>query len=137
MLQLGLNNNAISDIDVLSTMTDLEYLFLSENRIEDISALGRLEDLKVLRLENNSITDVQSLSELRNLRELSLAQNPSLFDVQPLLANEGLGRGDELDLRFTYVRCSDMDSFSNKGINLLRVTSLNGSACAGRRLEDP
>ena len=67
----------------------------------------------------------------------SLAQNPSLFNVQPLLANEGLGRGDELDLRFTYVRCSDMDAFTNKGINLLRVTSLNGSACAGRRLEDP
>jgi hypothetical protein len=118
-------------------MTGLEYLFLSENQIEDISALRRLEDLQILRLENNAITDVQSLSGLRNLRELSLAQNPSLFDVQPLLANEGLGRGDELDLRFTYVRCSDMVAFSDKGVHLLRVTSLNGSACAGRRLEDP
>ena len=118
-------------------MTDLEYLFLSDNQIEDVSAIKDLTNLQVLRLENNEITEVQALVGLRNIRELSLAQNPSLFNVQPLLANEGLGRGDELDLRFTYVRCSDMDAFTNKGINLLRVTSLNGSACAGRRLEDP
>ncbi|GIT64144.1 MAG: hypothetical protein Ct9H300mP22_5440 [Gammaproteobacteria bacterium] len=86
-------------------MTDLEYLFLSDNQIEDVSAIKDLTNLQVLRLENNEITEVQALVGLRNIRELSLAQNPSLFNVQPLLANEGLGRGDELDLRFTYVRC--------------------------------
>jgi len=48
-----------------------------------------------------------------------------------------LGEGDELDLRFTYVRCSDMDAFGARGIDLLRVTAINGSACTGRRLEDP
>jgi hypothetical protein len=35
------------------------------------------------------------------------------------------------------VRCSDMDAFAARGIDLLRVTAINGSACAGRRLEDP
>ena len=85
----------------------------------------------------NNITDVSSLAGLGQLEELSLARNWSLFNVQPLLINSGLGEGDELDLRFTYVRCSDMDAFGARGIDLLRVTAINGSACTGRRLEDP
>ena len=56
---------------------------------------------------------------------------------KPCLANEGIGRGDELDLRFTYVRCSDMDAFESRGVTLLRATALNGSACGIRRLEEP
>lgn len=71
------------------------------------------------------------------LKGMTPAQNWSLYDVQPLLINAGLGEGDELDLRFTYVRCSDMDTFADKGINLLRITAINGSACPGRRLVDP
>ena len=137
MLQLSLNNNAISNIDALSNMAELENLFLSNNKIEDIAPLRQLQNLQVLRLENNAINDISSLGNLRNLKELSLAHNASLYRVQPLLANEGIGRGDELDLRFTYVRCSDMDAFEDKGVTLHRVTALNGSACAGRRLEDP
>ena len=92
---------------------------------------------KVLRLENNAINDVNALRSLTNLRELGLAHNTGLNDVQPLLANEGIGAGDELDLRFTYVSCSDMAAFERKGVTTLRVTALNGSACSGRRLEDP
>ena len=137
MQQLSLNDNAITNIEALDEMIDLKHLFLSNNRIENIDALRRLHALKVLRLENNNITDVSSLAGLGQLEELSLARNWSLFNVQPLLINSGLGEGDELDLRFTYVRCSDMDAFGARGIDLLRVTAINGSACTGRRLEDP
>ena len=137
MQQLSLNDNAISDITPLRGMIDMEHLFLSNNQIETIDALRRLHKLKVLRLENNDISDLSALASLDQLEELSLAQNWSLYDVQPLLINAGLGEGDELDLRFTYVRCSDMDTFADKGINLLRVTAINGSACPGRRLVDP
>ena len=135
--QLSLNGNAITNIGALGEMIHMEHLFLSNNRIENIDALRRLHALKVLRLESNSITDVSALSGLNQIEELSLARNHSLFSVQPLLINSGLGEGDELDLRFTHVRCSDMDTFAARGIDLLRVTTINGSACAGRRLEDP
>ena len=118
-------------------MQELQSLFLSNNRIEDISPLRRLHTIEVLRLDNHHISDVSALAGLINLRELSLAQNHSLYDVRPLLLNAGLGRDDELDLRFTHVRCSDMDAFGALGVNLLRVTALNGSSCPGRRLEDP
>lgn len=136
LVQLSLNDNAISDVSALQDSINLRYLFLSNNNIEDIAPLRRLHALQVLRLENNDITDVSALGGLNRLEELSLAQNWSLYNVQPLLLNEGIGEGDELDLRFTYVPCSDMDAFANLGVNLLRVTSINGSACDGRRLED-
>ena len=136
MVQLSLDGNAISDVSPLQDMIDVRYLFLSNNNIEDIAPLRRLNALQVLRLENNDITDVSALAGLNQLRELSLAQNWSLYNVQPLLLNEGIGEGDELDLRFTYTPCSDMDAFANLGVNLLRVTAINGSACDGRRLED-
>ena len=118
-------------------MIELEHLFLSNNGIENIDPLRRLHALKVLRLENNNITDLSALAGLSQLGELSLARNWSLYNVRPLLLNAGIGEGDELDLRFTHVRCSDIDAFANLGVNLLRVTAINGSACPGRRLEDP
>ena len=137
MQQLSLNNNAISDISALGDMIEMEHLFLSDNTIEDISPLRRLHALEVLRLENNHITDVSALAGLNQLKELSLARNWSLSDVQPLLLNQNIGADDELDLRFTAVRCSDIDAFVNRGATLLRVTTVNGSGCPGRRLEDP
>ena len=79
---------------------------------------------------------MNALAGLNQLKEVSLAQNWTLYSVEPLLLNQGIGNGDELDLRLTYVPCSDMDAFANLGITLLRVTSINGSACDGRRLED-
>ena len=137
MQQLSLNDNAISDISPLGDMIDMEHLFLSNNKIEDISPLRRLHALKVLRLENNNITDVSAIAGMTQLGELSLARNWSLYDVKPLLLNSGLGDGDEVDLRFTHTPCSDMNAFANLGVDLLRVTAINGSACVGRRLEDP
>ena len=136
MQQLSLNDNAISEVSALQDMVELGYLFLSNNSIEDIAPLRRLHTLRVLRLENNDITDVSALAGLNQLKELSLARNWSLYNVQALLLNQGIGEGDELDLRFTYVPCSDMNAFANLGVTLLRVTSINGSACDGRRLED-
>jgi hypothetical protein len=137
MEQLSLNDNGISDISALGDMIEMKHLFLSGNTIEDITPIRRLQTLEVLRLENNDITDVNALAGFNQLKELSLARNFSLYDVQPLLLNQSIGEGDELDLRFTAVRCSDIDAFANRGITLLRVTTVNGSGCPGRRLEDP
>jgi len=137
MQQLSLDDNAITDISALGGMTRMKELFLTNNTIEDITPLRRLQALEVLRLENNKITDVNAIAGLDQLRELSVAQNFSLDDVRPLLQNQGIAAGDELDLRFTAVRCSDIDAFANRGVILLRVTTVNGSGCAGRRLVDP
>lgn len=136
MVQLGLSDNSITDIEALGSMSKLQYLFLRNNRISDLSPLRRSPDLAVLHLDNNAITDISALQSLPALRELGLANNPMLYDVQPLLQNQGIGSGDELDLRFTHVPCEAIEMLEQRGVNLLRVTALNGSACAGRRLED-
>ena len=39
--------------------------------------------------------------------------------------------------RLAAVRCSDIDAFANRGVTLLRVTTVNGSGCGSRRLVDP
>ena len=137
LVQLGLANNSISDISALSELRSLEALFLSGNSITDTSPLSRLQNLEILRLADNSITDLSPLRRLTNLRELALDHNEALHDVQPLLANEGLGAGDELDLRFTWVTCSDAAALERKEVTLLSVTVLNGSGCPGRVLTDP
>ena len=95
---LGLGNNSITDISVVSRLTNLAKLHLWDNSITDISAVSGLTNLTELYLENNSITDISAVSELTNLTKLSVWGN-SISDISPLVANTGLGRGDEILLQ--------------------------------------
>ncbi len=116
---LSFHNNSITDIDALSELTSLTHLGLFNNSIADITALGRLVHLRFLGLHNNYITDVGALSELTALTSLTLSSNPELSDVEPLLANPGLGAGDEVSLRFTSVSCADVAALEAKGVTVL------------------
>ena len=95
---LNLFSNSISDISALSNLTNLEILNLNSNNISDISALSNLANLTGLGLGGNSISDISALSNLTNLTILVLRGN-SISDISPLVANKGLGSGDEVDLR--------------------------------------
>ena len=57
-----------------------------------------MTNLTVLALDLNSISDVVALSKLTNLTRLLLGDN-LISDLSPLVANMGLGRGDEVDER--------------------------------------
>ena len=87
--------NSISDISAVSGLTRLTLLFLHHNSITDISAVSGLTNLTELYLENNSITDISAVSGLTNLTKLHLWDN-SISDISPLIANTGLGSGDEI-----------------------------------------
>ena len=106
LTDLGLYGNSITDISALSGLTSLTILWIHDNSITDLSALSGLTSLEVLRLNNNSITDLSALSGLTSLTELALDNNRNLRNIQPLLVSRGLGAGDEVDLRFTWVNCS-------------------------------
>ena len=95
---LGLGGNSISDISALSNLTNLTILDLNSNSISDISILSNLTNLTGLGLGGNSISDISALSNLTNLTILVLGGN-SISDISPLVANTGLGSGDEVDLR--------------------------------------
>ena len=120
LTELYLQINNISDISVLFNLTNLTELWLWGNNISDLSALSNLSNLTVLHLWGNNISDISVLSNLTNLTELGLGKNiisdisvlsnltnltwlnlhiNSISDISPLIANTGLGSGDEVDVR--------------------------------------
>ena len=117
--KLDLRNNQITDVTPLSHLITLEHLDLSWNQIADVTPLAALTDLMMLRLEDNLIADVTPLSRLTRVKWLDLKDNliadvtplnrltrlsllkletNLIEDVAPLVANLGLGRGDEVYL---------------------------------------
>ncbi|XWK90996.1 MAG: leucine-rich repeat domain-containing protein [Phormidium sp.] len=73
--KLNLNNNQITDINPLSTLTNLTELYLHNNQITDINPLSTLTNLNKLNLRFNQIIDYLPLSNLTNLTELYLESN--------------------------------------------------------------
>jgi len=74
--ELSINNCDIYDLQPLSCLYELKYLFLDDNRIEDISPISDLTELQILGLERNNICDIFYLSEMHNLKELYIYDNP-------------------------------------------------------------
>ena len=95
---LHLQHTSISDISALSGLTSLTILYLADTSISDISALSGLTSLTRLNLFHNSISDVSALSGLTSLTILHLDNN-RISNLAPLVANTGLGSGDEVDVR--------------------------------------
>ena len=97
LTELHLPGNNISSISALSNLTSLTYLTLQGNDISSISSLSNLTSLTTLDLRSNNISSISSLSNLTSLTWLGLDNN-NILDIQPLVANTGLGTGDEVDL---------------------------------------
>src|SRR4028118_1886206 len=72
---LDLNNNQISDIKPLESLTNLKELNLRFNSISDIEPLESLTNLTGLALSDNSISDIKPLQSLTNLTQLELNNN--------------------------------------------------------------
>ena len=88
----------ISDLTGLEFATNLTALALYNTSISDISLLSNLTNLRLLILDINSISDLTPLSNLTNLQGLWL-QNNSISDLSPLVANMGLGSGDQVQVK--------------------------------------
>ncbi|MDE3256624.1 MAG: leucine-rich repeat domain-containing protein [Gemmatimonadota bacterium] len=97
---LRLENNRLSTMpaDVFTGLTRLAVLHLGNNELTDLSALAGLSNLTWLNLGGNGITDVSGLSGLTTLTELFLYDN-GITDLSPLVANNGLGSRDTIDVR--------------------------------------
>lgn len=71
----GTKNWNISNIEILSTLKNLEYLDLSENSIFDLKPLSNLTKLTHLSLNNNNIEGLQDIRTLINLEHLEANNN--------------------------------------------------------------
>ena len=61
-------------------LSALTILILDNNQITDLKPLSTLTNLTTLTLDNNQITDLKPLSTLTKLAELSLDNNQTLVD---------------------------------------------------------
>jgi hypothetical protein len=81
----------ISDLSVVSKLTNLVELALCYENITDISALTALVNLTYLDLSGNDITDISPLTGLNRLTTLKISHT-SVTDLSPVLAMPGLKR---------------------------------------------
>ena len=95
---LGLDENSISDISALAGLTNLTNLLIGGNNISNISVLAELTNLGGLSLYNTNISDISVITELTDLTRLWFDWN-NISDLSPLVANTGLGNGDEVYVR--------------------------------------
>ena len=98
LTHLDLDGNPLSDISAVAGLTNLTFLDIWSTPISDISPVAGLTNLTVLGLGYNSISNISPVSGLTNLTLLWLGHN-SISDLSPLVANAGLGTGDEIYVR--------------------------------------
>jgi hypothetical protein len=118
---------AITDAAPLAGLTQLEDLTLGGQLVANVGSLDGLVNLKNLaiggtgtsnlgfmtgmtKLEtfgavNNGIVDVTALGGLTQLKAVSL-QNNEIMNVAALAANNGIGTGDSVFLRFNDLDCT-------------------------------
>ena len=94
---LDLSYTNITDISAVAGLTNLTYLNLQNNAITDISAVAGLSDLATLYLADTNISDISVVAGLTDLKKLGLSGN-AIEDLSPLVANTGLGEGDEINV---------------------------------------
>jgi Leucine-rich repeat (LRR) protein len=111
---LDVAENFITDLDGLAGLTGLTYLEASQNDITSISGVAGLNSLTTLYLYDNRITDVTALSALPALQSIGLSNNASLSTVASLVANPGIGSGDNVDVSDTSVPCSEVTQLEAK-----------------------
>ena len=117
---LDLSARGLTDLSVLSGLTDLEVLDIGGNRIADLWPLAGMEGLERLDLRDNAVADLSALSRLPGLRVLDLSGN-AVSDVSPLAALTDLRR---LDLSGN--RIDDIRPLSE--LHSLEVLLLDGNA---------
>jgi len=120
LTRLSLEDNVrLTDLGPLARLTQLETLVLSGTGVRDLAPLGALERLRTLVLVGTPVQDLGALIGLGQLAQLDLSDNPALTDIQPLLFNPELGRGDAVRLDRTGVACEDVAALRVKGVSVL------------------
>ena len=100
--ELGLDNNSISTLPDLSSLTSLKILYLYNNSISAIPTTLPI-NLQQLDLSGNSISDISGVSRLTNLNTLWLGNN-NISDISALaslstnLLHLGIGNNNISDI---------------------------------------
>jgi len=117
------DNNIISDVSPLSSISSLYRVYLDNNQITDISSLAKSTFIYDLALNDNQISDVSYLSGITNLHKLSLTNNHYAVQVGEVKNINSLSKLTNLtELNLTETGINNLD-FVKPLVNLeiLRV----------------
>ncbi|RMG08689.1 MAG: CHAT domain-containing protein, partial [Cyanobacteria bacterium J055] len=81
--QLYLGKNEITDLSPIASFLQLQSLYLNENQLTDIDPLSGLENLTTLSLDDNQIRDINPLSHVRSL-EILYANGNQIEEIDPI-----------------------------------------------------
>jgi hypothetical protein len=119
---LSFGDNPVTEISVLENLTKLKHLGLFLNQISDITPIQNLTALEFLNFDATAVTDISVLENLVNLDILSFSCN-QVQDISALVNNEGLGPGDEIDMRWNHLdlepgsqNMQDIDTLISRGV---------------------
>ena len=122
------SHNQITSIatNQFAGMSNVTDLFLDSNQIAGIEPgdLAGLSSLEGLYLADNQIADIDSIRYLVELTHLHLSRN-EIVDIEPLVGNKGLGKGDNVSIHENSLNCSDpqtleyIDILEQRGVELL------------------
>jgi ribosome-binding factor A len=94
----------VSAIDGIETAKVITTLNANNNEISDISKLASITTLKTLELSGNAITDIKALEKLTSLATLKLAENKDLEDISVF---ESFPTTSALDLTITDTKAAE------------------------------
>ncbi|MCK4815710.1 leucine-rich repeat domain-containing protein [bacterium] len=90
---------SINSLSGIEYCVNLVALYLHDNQITDISALSGLTNLERLDLSDNQIADISALPAPTGGFATFFLENNQITDISPLVANPGLRRGSQVNLR--------------------------------------
>ena len=94
--ELNLARCELTNVAVLSTLTNLKHLDVGFNRLRHVDPISQLYRLETLMLPSNQVEDISAVSAFADLTRLNVADN-RIDDISPLA---GLNRLQELDISY-------------------------------------
>ncbi len=110
----------------MMALTNLSYLDVDDNTISNIEVVAAMSKMSWLEASSNQISDLSPLQELPEIYRLYLHDN-LITDITPLVNNPGIGSGDYISIYGNPVNISnDPDQVANiealeeRGVTVVR-----------------
>lgn len=105
---LHVENNLITNLNVLRNCTQLSYLFCDNNQIENLDFASEMSQLHTISITNNCLSDISGISSNTALKYFNFSDN-NVSDISALNNKIFLE-----DIRFSNNNVSDISHLPNK-----------------------
>jgi Leucine-rich repeat (LRR) protein len=133
-------NDNITDINAVKNMNSLVELALTDVNISDISPLADVNQIKYLWLGYNLIEDIKALTKFNNLTTLNLSYNPLSFESWCVYLKQIINNKPSATilcnvlLNDRFTDMNDMQTFASKWLR--QNCSLANGDCSGADFDE-